>query len=80
MVPSRYSLKVLKAGNDVLIANNDPVYHEFFEVNAGDSFEQAAKVEKAIRTAFPAPKFKVTCFQTYNGTKPVENFDWRANV
>ena len=78
MIPNRYTLKVAKAGNNVRIADGVPVYHEFFEVNAGDTFEQAKEVERAILEAFPAPKFQVTCYQSYNGAMPVDSFDWRA--
>lgn len=78
MIPNRYTLKVAKAGNNVRVTDDVPVYHEFFEVNAGDTFDQAKKVEKAIRSAFPSPKFQVTCYQSYNGAMPVDSFDWRA--
>lgn len=80
MIPCRYSLKVAKAGNNVRIVGDEPVYHEFFEVDAGDSSEQAIKVEQAIRTAFPEPKFRVTCFVAIDGTAVVDSFKKKVEL
>lgn len=79
MIPSRYAINVAKAGSHCTVTGK-PIYYWFFTVDAGDNFDHAKKVEAAVKAAFPAPEYDVTCHQKYSGAMPVETFDWRANT